>query len=110
MRSAVIAPILCGLGALASCDAASAPSARPSQVAGATPAAVKRIVVQQLGVDPGRVTPRARFFKDLGADSLDCIELIMALEEEFGVEVSEAAAERMVTVGDGVEWLEANRR
>jgi hypothetical protein len=89
MRKAVIVPVLGGLAMLASCDAASAPPAKSSEVAGATGARVKRIVAEQLGIEPARVTSRARFFQDLGAD---------------------AAAERMATVGDVVAWLEANRR
>lgn len=110
MRRAILIPVLCGLGALASCDAASAPSPKSSEVAGATGARVKRIVAQQLGVEPARVTSRARFREDLGADSLDYVELIMAVEEEFAVHMSDSAAEKMVTVGDVVAWLEANRR
>ncbi len=110
MRKAIMIPVLCGLAALASCDAASAPPAKSSETAGATGASVKRIVVQQLGVEPAKVTSGARFFDDLGADSLDCVELIMAFEEEFGIPVSDAAAEKMVTVGDVVAWLEAHKR
>ncbi len=67
---------------------------------------VKSIVVEQLGVDESEVTPEASFIDDLGADSLDTVELVMALEEEYGVEVSDEDAEKLRTVGDVVKYIE----
>ena len=67
---------------------------------------VKKIIVEQLGVDEDEVTPDASFVDDLGADSLDTVELVMAFEEEFGVEIPDDAAETIVTVGDAVKFLE----
>ena len=61
---------------------------------------VKDIIVEQLGVNPEQVTPQASFIEDLGADSLDIVELVMAFEEEFGVEVPDDDAEKLQTVGD----------
>jgi acyl carrier protein len=110
MRKSVWFPALCALAAAAACEAPSAPHAKSSEITGQTGSRVKRIVVQQLRVDPARVTPRARFFHDLGADSLDCVEMIMAFEEEFEVQITDGAAARMVTVGDVVAWLQASRR
>ena len=68
-------------------------------------AKVIEIIVQQLGVDAEKVTPEASFVDDLGADSLDVVELVMAFEEEFGVEIPEEAAEKIATVKDAVEFL-----
>jgi acyl carrier protein len=67
---------------------------------------VKEIIVEQLGVSPDQVKPEARFIDDLGADSLDTVELIMALEEEFNVEIPDEDAEKMVTVGDSLKYLQ----
>ncbi len=67
---------------------------------------VKAIIVEQLGVEPDKVTPDARFREDLEADSLDLVELIMAFEEEFGGEISDEDAEKIQTVGDAVRCLE----
>jgi acyl carrier protein len=67
---------------------------------------VKKIVIEKLGVKPEEVTPEARFIDDLGADSLDTVELIMALEEKFGVEVPDEDAETLTTVGKAVEYIE----
>ena len=67
---------------------------------------VKQIIVEQLGVDEGEVTPSASIVDDLGADSLDTVELVMAFEEEFGVEIPDDQAETIVTVGDAVKFLE----
>ncbi len=69
-------------------------------------AEVKKIIVEQLGVDEAQVTPDAQFIDDLGADSLDTVELIMALEEKFGIEVPDEDAEKLVTVGAAVEYIE----
>ncbi|NNF07809.1 MAG: acyl carrier protein [Candidatus Eisenbacteria bacterium] len=69
---------------------------------------VKEIIVEQLGVSPDQVKPEARFIDDLGADSLDTVELIMALEEEFDVEIPDDEAEKMLTVGDAMNYLQAN--
>ena len=67
---------------------------------------VKDIIVEQLGVNPEQVTPQASFIEDLGADSLDIVELVMAFEEEFGVEVSDEDAEKLQTVGDVIKYIE----
>jgi acyl carrier protein len=67
---------------------------------------VKKIVVEHLGVEADKVTDNANFIDDLGADSLDTVELVMAFEEEFGVEIPDDSAETIVTVGDAVKFLE----
>jgi acyl carrier protein len=69
---------------------------------------VKEIIVQQLGVDAEKVTADASFVDDLGADSLDVVELVMAFEEEFGVEIPDEAAEKIATVKDANEFLKQN--
>ena len=69
---------------------------------------VKKVVVDQLSVDEKLVTPEARFTDDLGADSLDTVELVMAFEEEFGCEIPDEAAEKIATVQDAVSYIEAN--
>ena len=69
---------------------------------------VKDIVVEQLGVKPEQVTPQAKFIEDLGADSLDTVELVMALEEEFGIEVPDEQAEKLQSVGDVIKYVEEN--
>ncbi|MDQ7066303.1 MAG: acyl carrier protein [candidate division KSB1 bacterium] len=66
---------------------------------------VKQIIVEQLGVDESEVTPEASFIDDLGADSLDTVELVMAFEEEFDIEIPDEDAEKMTTVGDAIEYL-----
>ncbi len=66
---------------------------------------VKKIVVEHLGVDAAKVTDNASFIDDLGADSLDTVELVMAFEEEFGIEIPDDAAEKIVTVKDAVEYI-----
>ena len=71
---------------------------------------VKDIIVEQLGVKPDQVTPEAKFIEDLGADSLDTVELIMALEEEFGIEVPDEQAEKLTTVGDVVKYIEEHQQ
>jgi acyl carrier protein len=67
---------------------------------------VKDIIVEQLIVNAEQVTPEAKFIEDLGADSLDIVELVMAFEEEFGVEVPDSDAEKLLTVGDVVKYIE----
>jgi len=67
---------------------------------------VKSIIVEQLGVDADEVTPDASFVEDLGADSLDQVELIMAFEEEFGVEISDDEAEKIRRVKDAVDYID----
>jgi acyl carrier protein len=67
---------------------------------------VKDIVVEQLGVKPEQVVPSAKFIEDLGADSLDTVELVMALEEEFGIEVPDEQAEKLQSVADVIKYVE----
>lgn len=69
---------------------------------------VKKIVVEHLGVDEGKVVEGASFIDDLGADSLDTVELVMAFEEEFNVEIPDDAAEKIQTVGDAVNFIKEN--
>ena len=71
---------------------------------------VKEIVVQQLGVSPDQVTPEAKFAEDLGADSLDQVELVMALEEEFGADIPDEDAEKLTTVGDAIKYIEGHQQ
>ncbi|MBT9138241.1 MAG: Acyl carrier protein [Syntrophomonadaceae bacterium] len=66
---------------------------------------IKEIVIEQLGVNPEQVTLEASFTDDLGADSLGAMELIMALEEEFGLEISQDDAEKIITVGDAIQYV-----
>jgi acyl carrier protein len=70
---------------------------------------VKKIVVEHLGVDAEKVTPEASFIDDLGADSLDNVELVMAFEEEFGVEIPDDAAETIQTGGDASKFIEKSQ-
>lgn len=70
---------------------------------------LKGIVTEQLGVDEEEVTPEASFVDDLNADSLDLVELIMSLEEEFGLEISDEDAEKIVTVGDAASYIEEHQ-
>ncbi|WP_432821956.1 acyl carrier protein [Trichloromonas sp.] len=69
---------------------------------------VKQIVAEQLGVDADQVTNDASFMDDLGADSLDTVELVMALEEEFDIEISDEDAEKILTVQDAIDYLSEN--
>ena len=69
---------------------------------------VKKIVLEHLGVEESQVTESASFIDDLGADSLDAVELVMAFEEEFGTEISDDAAEKILTVKDAIAYIEAN--
>jgi len=68
---------------------------------------VKDLVVEQLGVNPEQVTAEASFIDDLGADSLDTVELVMAFEEEFGIEIPDEDAEQITTVGDAIRYIES---
>ncbi len=67
---------------------------------------VKSIIVEQLGVKPDQIVPTASFVNDLGADSLDTVELVMALEEEFGIEIPDEEAEKILTVEDAIKYIE----
>ncbi len=69
---------------------------------------VKKVVIEHLGVDDDKVTDGASFIDDLGADSLDTVELVMAFEEEFNVEIPDDAAEKILTVQDAISFVEAN--
>lgn len=69
---------------------------------------VKKIVVEHLGVEPEKVTEEASFIDDLGADSLDTVELVMAFEDEFGVEIPDDAAEKILTVKDAIGFINTN--
>ena len=69
---------------------------------------VKSIIVEQLGVSESEVTEQSHFIDDLGADSLDTVELVMALEEEFGIEISDEDAEKIQTVGDVLSYIDNN--
>ena len=71
---------------------------------------VRKIVVDHLGVDEQKVTDEASFIDDLGADSLDTVELVMAFEEEFGAEISDNEAEKILTVGDAIKFIEAKAK
>ena len=71
---------------------------------------VKNIIVEQLGVEADQVKPEAQFVNDLGADSLDTVELIMALEEEFDIEIPDEKAEKIKTVGEAVSYIEENAK
>lgn len=71
---------------------------------------VKDIIVDQLGVKPEQVSPEAKFIEDLGADSLDTVELVMALEEEFGQEIPDEEAEKLQTVGDVIKYVEERQK
>jgi acyl carrier protein len=71
---------------------------------------VKNIIVEQLGVEADQVKPEAQFVNDLGADSLDTVELIMALEEEFDVEIPDEKAEKIKTVGEAISYIQDNAK
>ena len=72
-------------------------------------ARVKDIIINELGVEAEKVTPDASFVEDLGADSLDTVELVMAFEEEFGIEIPDEDAEKMQTVGDAIEYIRSQQ-
>ncbi|OGP84990.1 MAG: acyl carrier protein [Deltaproteobacteria bacterium RBG_16_54_11] len=67
---------------------------------------LKELIVQQLGVSESEVVPEAKFIDDLGADSLDLVELVMALEDEYGIEIPDEDAEKIVTVGDALKYIQ----
>ncbi|MBE3590275.1 MAG: acyl carrier protein [Firmicutes bacterium] len=69
---------------------------------------IKKIIVEQLGVEEDQVTPESSFIDDLGADSLDIVELVMALEEEFDMEIPDEDAEKITTVGDAVKYVQSH--
>jgi acyl carrier protein len=71
---------------------------------------VKQIIVDELGVDEGEVTESARFIDDLGADSLDTVELVMRFEEEFGIEIPDEEAEKIQSVGDAISYIDQHRK
>ncbi|MFH1283201.1 MAG: acyl carrier protein [bacterium] len=71
---------------------------------------VKSIIVEQLGVDASEVVPQAQFINDLGADSLDTVELVMALEEEFDIEIPDEEAEKIQTVGSAIDYIKAHSK
>jgi acyl carrier protein len=73
-------------------------------------AKVKKIIVEQLDVEESSVAPDAKFIEDLGADSLDTVELVMALEEEFGIEIPDEDAEKIVTVKNAVEYIQEHKK
>jgi acyl carrier protein len=79
-----------------------------SRMASSVEDKVKQIIVEQLGVDESEVTPTASFIDDLGADSLDTVELVMALEEGFGMEIPDEDAEKIATVKDAINYIEGH--
>jgi acyl carrier protein len=74
------------------------------------PERVKQIIVEQLGVDESQVDPSASFVDDLGADSLDIVELVMAFEEEFDLDIPDEDAEKIKTVGDAIKYIEDKKK
>tara|TARA_B100001173_G_C15733366_1_gene439569 strand:+ start:377 stop:610 length:234 start_codon:yes stop_codon:yes gene_type:complete len=70
---------------------------------------VKQIVVDHLGIDEGKVTPQSKFIDDLGADSLDTVELVMAFEEKFGIEIPDDAAETIQTVQNAIDYINSKK-
>lgn len=74
-----------------------------------TDARVREIIINELGIEPEKVTDEASFVEDLGADSLDTVELVMAFEEEFGIDIPDEDAEQMRTVGDAIQYLKTHR-
>jgi len=71
---------------------------------------VKKMIVEQLGVSESEVVPEAKFIDDLGADSLDIVELVMALEDEYGMEIPDEDAEKIETVGDAIKYIEEHMK
>jgi acyl carrier protein len=76
------------------------------KMADSTESRVKEIIINELGVEPEKVSAQASFVEDLGADSLDTVELVMAFEEEFGIEIPDEDAEQLQTVGDAIKYLQ----
>ncbi len=70
---------------------------------------VKQIIIEQLGVDEEEVKPEAKFVEDLGADSLDTVELVMAIEEKFGIDIPDSDAEKIITVQDAIDYVEQHK-
>jgi len=70
---------------------------------------VKKIVIDHLGIDDSKVTPDSKFIDDLGADSLDTVELVMAFEEQFGIEISDDSAETILTVKDAIDFIDSKK-
>ncbi len=70
---------------------------------------VKQIIIEQLGVDEEEVKPEAKFVEDLGADSLDTVELVMAMEEKFGIDIPDSDAEKIATVKDAIDYVESHK-
>ncbi len=70
---------------------------------------VKQIIAEQLGVDEEEVKPEAKFVEDLGADSLDTVELVMAMEEKFGIDIPDSEAEKIATVKDAIDYVESHK-
>ncbi|MBI4519711.1 MAG: acyl carrier protein [Gemmatimonadetes bacterium] len=79
-------------------------------MAGDIQARVKELIINELGVEPEKVTAAASFVEDLGADSLDTVELVMAFEEEFGIDIPDEDAEQMRTVGDAINYLQQHAK
>ena len=71
---------------------------------------VKKIVIEHLGIDESKITLESKFIDDLGADSLDTVELVMAFEEQFGIEIPDDAAETILTVKNAIDFIEANNK
>ena len=71
---------------------------------------VKKIIVEHLGVDKGKVTPDVKFIEDLGADSLDLVELIMAFEEEFNIQIPDVDAEKIIKVSDAIDYISKHKK
>ena len=71
---------------------------------------IRQIIVEQLGVNPDQVTPDAKFIEDLGADSLDTVELVMALEDKFGSDIPDEEAEKLQSVGDVIKYIEDQQK
>ncbi|MFZ4985685.1 MAG: acyl carrier protein [Blastocatellia bacterium] len=71
---------------------------------------IKQIIADELGVEESEVTPNARFIDDLGADSLDTVELVMRFEEEFGIEIPDEEAEKILSVNDAISYIESHRK
>ncbi len=84
------------------------PITHPQSMAENIAEKVRDIIVEQLGVNPEQVTPEAKFIEDLGADSLDTVELVMAFEEEFGIDVPDEEAEKLQAVSDVIRFVEEN--